>query len=337
MPKIGPEEHVGRRLRFRDLQVLFAVVQSGSMAGAATQLGLTQPAVSDIVAGLEQMFAVRLFDRNPRGVEPTIYGRALLKRGRAAFDELRQGIRDIEFLSDPTAGELRIGCPASVVSSILAHAIEGFSQQYPRVVLHFDEVTSPSTEFPSLHERKHDLVLARIARPLVDEEDLNVETLFQDPLVVTADIHSRWARRRKINPAELLDASWILTAPQTWVYLSVAEAFQAHGLSMPRISLVALSGLLRMNLLSRGPFVTALPRSMLRSNAARYALKILPVDLEIRGYPVAILTLKNRVLSPLVALFIEHVREFARSMAAPARASSMNRVRVRGKEADQTK
>jgi DNA-binding transcriptional LysR family regulator len=316
MPKIVREEQIGRRLRFRDLQVLFAVAQSGSMAKAAIQLGLTQPAVSDIVAGLEQMFAARLFDRNPRGVEPTIYGRALLKRGRAAFDELRQGIRDIAFLSDPTAGELRIGCPASVVSSILSLAIEGFSRQYPRVVLHFDEVTSPSTEFPSLRERKHDLVLARIARPLVEEQELDVETLFQDPLLITADMHGAWARRRKINPAELLEASWILTAPHTRVYSSVEEAFAARGLPMPKISLVALSGLLRMNLLSRGPFVTALPRSMLHSNAARYALKVLPVDLQIRGYPVAILTLKNRALSPLVARFIAHIREFAKSMAA---------------------
>jgi DNA-binding transcriptional LysR family regulator len=329
MPKIAREDQVGRRLKFRDLQVLFAVVQSGSMARAASQLGLTQPAVSDIVAGLEQMFAVPLFDRNPRGVELTIYGRALLKRGRAAFDELRQGIRDIEFLSDPTAGELRIGCPASVVSSILALAIEGFSRQYPRVILNFDEVTSPGTEFPSLRERKHDLVLARIARPLVDEAELDVEALFQDPLVVTADMHSTWGRRRKIDPAELVDASWILTAPHTWVYLSVAEAFQARGLAMPKISLVALSGLLRMNLLSRGPFVTALPSSMLRSNAARYALKILPVDLEIRGYPIAILTLKNRASSPLVARFIAHVREFANSMAAPVRLPSKSAPRIR--------
>src|SRR6266853_5456499 len=133
MPKIEPEQHVGRRLKFRDLQVFFAVVQSGSMAKAATQLGLTQPAVSDIVAGLEQMFAVRLFDRHPRGVEPTIYARALLKRGRAAFDELRQGIRDIEFLSDPTTGELKIGCPGSVAAGILPAAVEHFRRQSPRV------------------------------------------------------------------------------------------------------------------------------------------------------------------------------------------------------------
>src|SRR5882757_7003608 len=154
MSKTVPEEQIGRRLRFRDLQVLFAVAQSGSMAKAAIQLGLTQPAVSDIVAGLEQMFAVRLFDRNPRGVEATIYGRALLKRGRAAFDELRQGIRDIEFLSDPTAGELKIGCPASVLGGTLSLAVGSFCRQYPRVVLRFDEVTSPGRDFPTLRERQ---------------------------------------------------------------------------------------------------------------------------------------------------------------------------------------
>jgi DNA-binding transcriptional LysR family regulator len=253
MPKVISEEWIGRRLRFRDLQVFFAVVESGSMAKAATHLGLTQPAVSDIVAGLEQMFGVRLFDRNPRGVEPTIYGRAVLKRGRAAFDELRQGIKDIDFLSDPTTGELKIGCPASVLGGTLSLAVEQFTRKYPRVVLHFDEVTSPGRDFPSLREREHDLVLARISRPLVDEEHLDVEILFQDPLNIAAAMHGEWARRRKIDAAELVDALWILTAPNTSVYLSVAKAFQSRGLAMPKISIVALSGHVRLALVARGP------------------------------------------------------------------------------------
>src|SRR5882757_9285788 len=317
MAQTAPEDHVGRRLKFRDLQVFFTVVHCGSMAKAANELGLTQPAVSEIVAGLELMFSVRLFDRNPRGVEPTIYARALLKRGRAAFDELRQGIKDIDFLSDPKAGELKIGCPASVLGGTLSLAVESFCRQYPRVVLHFDEVTSPGRDFPTLREREHDFILARIARPLIDEEDLDVEILFQDSLIIAADLRSEWARRRKIDAAELVDASWILTAPHTSVYLSVTEAFRDRGLAMPKIGLMALSGHLRMSLLSRGPFVTALPSSLLRFNAAKFALKVLPVDLQIHGYPVAILALRNRVLSPLVGLFIEHVREVSRSLVAP--------------------
>ena len=169
-------------------------------------------------------------------------------------------------------------------------------------------------------ERKHDLVLARIAQPLADEQQLNVDILFPDPLVVTADVHSPWARRRKIDLRELLDAPWILTAPDTWVYRSVAEAFQARGLAMPKIHLAANSALLRVNLLATGPFVTAIPSSVLRLNSGRHSLKLLPIDLDIRGYPVAILTLKHRVLNPLAAFFISHVREVANSMVPRSQA-----------------
>jgi DNA-binding transcriptional LysR family regulator len=315
MTKIAAESRISRRLRFRDLQVFLAVVQSGSMAKAANQLGLTQPAVSEIVAGLESTIGFRLFDRNSKGVETTIYGRALVVRGRAALEELRQGIKDIEGLADPASGEVRIGCPGSVAAAILPTAIQEFSRQYPRVMLHFDEVPAPSTEFPSLCDRRHDLILARIAQPLTNDEDLDTEVLFQDPLVVVVDIDSHWARRRKFDLAELVDARWILTAPDTWVYLSVASAFKKRGLPMPKVTLAAPSALLRINLLSTGPFVTAVPSSVLRMNASRHTLKELPIDFQIPGYPVAILTLKNRLLSPSAARFIDHVRMAAKVVA----------------------
>jgi DNA-binding transcriptional LysR family regulator len=321
MAPTASDDLVGRRLRFRDLQVFSAVMHSGSMAKAAQQLGLTQPAVSEIVASLEHLFGVRLFDRNSRGVEPTIYAHALLKRSRAAFDEVKQGIKDFDYLSDPTAGELRIGCPASVLGGTLALTVERFCRSYPRAVLRFDEVTSPGSDFPSLREREHDFIVARIARPLVGEAEINLEILFDDPLLIAADIHSNWARRRKIAAAELVDASWVLTAPDTLVYLSVAEAFRSRGLTMPKINLVALSGHLRMSLVARGPFVTAVPSSLLRFNAAKLGLKILPVDLQIHGYPVAILTLKNRLLSPLAGFFMEHLRNVAASIASSSQSA----------------
>src|SRR3954453_6756732 len=100
----GWESPIGRRLRLRDLHILSVVVQSGSMARAASQLAMTQPAVSESVASLEAALGVRLLDRSPRGVEPTRYAHALLKRGHVVFDELMQGVRDIEFLANPRVG-----------------------------------------------------------------------------------------------------------------------------------------------------------------------------------------------------------------------------------------
>jgi Bacterial regulatory helix-turn-helix protein, lysR family len=115
MPKISAEARVSRRLRFRDLHVFLAVVECGSMGKAAVQLGTTQPSVSELISGLESTIGARLFDRNAQGVEPTLYGQALSKRAIAAFDELKQGLRDLEYLANPTIGEIRIGCPVGVV------------------------------------------------------------------------------------------------------------------------------------------------------------------------------------------------------------------------------
>jgi DNA-binding transcriptional LysR family regulator len=311
------DNHIGRRLRLRDLRVFFAVVQSGSLAKAATQLRVSQPAVSQVIADLEHGLGVKLFDRSSRGVEPTIYARALLGRGRVAFDELRQGIRDIEFLSDPTAGELTIGYPESI-QAILPEIIAGFSEKHPRVVMRTDVVPSPALKFGGLRERTHDLVFARVPTPLLpgySVEDLNVEVLFDDPLVVVAGVQNPWTRRRKVDLADLVDEPWILSPPGTMAHDRVAEAFKVRGLQGPRASLVTFAMDLRAKLLSHGRFITVVPRSLLHPNGDRPALKMLPVDLPSRPWQVVILTLKNRTLSPVVERFIGFARKVTKELA----------------------
>jgi DNA-binding transcriptional LysR family regulator len=307
--KIDWEGRIGRRLKLRDLHVYFAVVECGSMAKAATRLGVSQPTVSEIIADLEHTFGVRLLDRVARGVEPTMYGRALLKRGIAAFDELKQSTRDIEFLADPTVGELRIGCAESIAAAVLPKIIERFYQQYPSVVVHIDDV--PSTELSVLRDRKHDLIVARTVRPLGDEDDFNIETLFDDQMVLATHIRNRWASRRKIELAELIDEPWFLSVPDTWAYARLAEACQALGLDVPKGSFVTVSVHLRNHMLAAGQFITAIPKSV----ADYCALKVLPVDMPVQPWPVVMVTLKNRTLSPVVERFLECAREVARSTA----------------------
>src|SRR5437763_15037145 len=142
--KIDWDNEIGRRLRLRDLHVFFTVAQRGSMAKAAAQLGVSTPTVSEVIADLEHGLGVRLLDRSPRGVEPTNYGHALLKRTLIVFDELKQSIKDIEFLEDPTKGEIRIASPLAVASTVMPHIFEQFDKKYTRVVLHFEELNSAS-------------------------------------------------------------------------------------------------------------------------------------------------------------------------------------------------
>jgi DNA-binding transcriptional LysR family regulator len=313
--KIDWERQIGRRLKLRDLHVFVTIVQLGSMAKAATELGVSQSAVSGVIAELEHIVGVRLLDRSPRGVEVTTYGRALLTRSQAAFDELKQGIRDIEFLANPAVGEVWIGCAESTASAMLPAVIRQFLQHHPRAVPHVIPLVTPTLELSALRGRTLDFVIARLMRgPDGKNDDLNVEVLFNDQLVVAAGMQNRWARRRKIDLAELVDEPWILTPPDTWNSMILAEAFEARSLPVPKPRLVTFSVPLRANLLATGPFITAFPSSIMRLNAEELSVKVLPVDVPVRPWPVAIVTLKNRTLSPVAQRFMDHVRVFARSM-----------------------
>ena len=310
--KLDSDSQIGRRLTLRDLHLFLTVVQHGSMASAAVQLGISQPNVSEVIADLEQALGARLFDRRPRGVEPTMYGEALLKRTRAVFDELRQGVKDIEFLTDPARGEVRIGFPPAAMATFLPDLIQKFSDAYPKVVLRISEV--PRSAINSvLRERTHDLHMEWCVPPFSRDDaanDVNIEYLFDDHFVIVAGPNTRWARRRKIDLAELRAERWMLGPPNTSNYEFIAGAFRARGLAMPVIAVETLSVPLRTHLVASGRFIGAMPKLL----ASQSLVKILPVEVPVRPLRFAIFTLKGRTLSPAVARFIAHLRDFARSM-----------------------
>src|SRR5262252_3399335 len=129
-------DRIGRRIKLSDLHVLLAVAQSGSMAKAANELAVSHPVISRSISELEHTLGVRLLERNPHGVELTEFGRAMLSRSHAAFDELRQGVKDIEFLADPTAGEARIGSTAPLAASFVSTIIDRLHRRYPRMLFY---------------------------------------------------------------------------------------------------------------------------------------------------------------------------------------------------------
>ena len=143
---------------------------------------------------------MRLLDRNPRGIEPTIYSKALLKRGRVAFDELRQGLRDVEFLLDPASGEVRVGCPEGTAAGFVPAVIDRLSRLHPRVVVHVVTAQTGTQDFRELRERNADIMLGRLFRPIVDK-DIDVEIVGRDRLFVVAASQNPWARRRKVSLA----------------------------------------------------------------------------------------------------------------------------------------
>lgn len=307
------EGRLGQRLRIRDLHILSTVVRCGTMAKAARQLAMTQPAVSGAIATLEHVLRVRLLDRNPRGITPTLYANALLKRAATVFDELKQSARDIEFLADPSTGLVRVGCAESFMAGLLPAIIEKLSVQHPKIAVHADYAEHVTMEFRELRDRSVDLIIGRISGPSA-LDDLHVEPLYEENYYVVASARSPWARRRKISLADLADAPWLHMPPDNIISVLIGRAFEKQHLTVPQERVASLSMHLRCHLVANAGFVTIMPNSMLRFNADRWGLKALPIDLGIRSRNVAIITLKHRTLSPVVQLFIEHARMVSKTI-----------------------
>jgi DNA-binding transcriptional LysR family regulator len=304
-------ERVRRRVRLRDLETLAAVVQAGGMRKAAAGLNLSQPAVSKAIADLEDALGLRLLERGRRGVEPTTFGTALVRRTEVMVDQLRGALRELADLADPEGGEVRLGSMETLHAGLVGATVSAMLQRHPRMRFVLESGQSPDLIEHFLLRRAVDFVVARpLSLPL--PAGVEGESLFFDRLLVVAGRTHPLARRRKLTLAELTDAGWVLSRNEVMPESPVSLGFSAAGLEIPHRIVISGSLNSRYNLLETGRFVTCMPHSLLPFIRERSGLSILPIELPVWQTATMILTLKGRALSPAADLFLGQLRELAR-------------------------
>ena len=281
------------------------------MVKAATHLRMSQPAVSEAIANLEAALRVRLLDRTARGIEPTIYAITLLRRERIVFDELQQGIKEMEFLLNPEAGEVRLGTSEILAAGLIPQVIDRLLRRHPKIFVRVSLIDTATVEFRELRDRNVDLLLARVPQTLNDD-DLNIDVFFDDPHFVAAGASNPWAKRRNVRLSDLMNEAWVFPKGQV-VRGIIEDAFRAHGLSMPSEHVTTDTVHIRNHLLATGRFLTFIAGSVLTYNAKQWSLKALPINLRSKPRPHAIVTLKNRTLNPVAELFIRELKAVASS------------------------
>jgi DNA-binding transcriptional LysR family regulator len=194
-----------------------------------------------------------------------------------------------------------------------AALLEDLSRRHPGIVFH---LLALHTEllYRALEERKVDLVMVRLFRPIT-EEHMHAEVLYDEPDVVAAGAQNPWVRRRKVALADLMNEAWTLPPPDSLNGQLIVGAFRAHRLDLPRATVVTSSVPVRNALLASGRFLSIVPGSVFRFAANNPGLKRLPIDLPTTRTPVAVITLKNRTLSPVAQVFIDCAREIVRGLA----------------------
>ena len=308
-----PAGLVEHRLKLQHLNVAMAVAQWGSMGKAAKQLAVSQPVVSKAIADLEHLLGVRLFDRSPQGVEPTLYCRALLKRSVAIFDDVRTSIEEIRFLANPVAGELRIGSTEPLLAGLVTATMERLWQKHPGIALRALQADSATLINRDLAERRIELAVIPVTTLPLPRDDLEATLLFHDFWHVVAGARSPWGRRKKIELAELTGEFWCATPFETAIGSLLIGAFRAKGLAPPRLTVSSvMSPLVVARLLENDRFIAVISDSLLKFfYANRLSIKRLPVDLQSPSFGVAVVTLRGRTVSPVAQLFTEYAKGVA--------------------------
>jgi DNA-binding transcriptional LysR family regulator len=186
-------------------------------------------------------------------------------------------------------------------------------QKYPGISINVTPTVAEEGErYRGLRERKFDIYLGRVTQI---EEDIHADTLFDDCILIVTRPDGKWARRRKIALSDLADEPWVLPQPNAVVGSAVAEAFRACGVRFPPKGVVWGSPSITCAFLPVGPFIGVIPASLLQFGANLPPLKVLPVGLPVEPWPVGIMTLRNRTLTPVVKLFIDCARDAVKLLA----------------------
>jgi DNA-binding transcriptional LysR family regulator len=301
-------DRIGRRIKLSDLHVLMSVAQAGSMAKAANELAISHPAVSRSISEIEHALGVRLLDRHPHGVALTDFGRAVLNRSHAAFDELRQAVKEIEFLADPGVGEVRIGSTPPLAATFVSTVVDRLRRRFPRIVFH---IVSANVDVlrHQLDERTLDMIIVRKIGSFSD--GTSFEVLYDNPYCVIAGARSEWTRRRGVQLADLVGESWVLPPPDGRFGTLIRSVFDQAKAPFPRAAVLAYGLEMIVNLVGTGRYLAIQPESVLTFPVKHPLIRKVPVKLPPVSGPIGILALNNRLLSPAARLFIECARDVA--------------------------
>ena len=304
------EDRIGRHLTLRDLKILLATVEAGSVSRAAHNSRVSQPAISKTIAGMERALGAPLLLRSSRGVTPTAQGKALVARANAALRELRVGLAAMDEAKREPAGELSVAGNQVALSGILPTVIERLAARHPNIVFNVVPTPTFADQVRVLEEGRAELAIGRLSMAAAGDR-LRVIELFPEEFVIVAGAKSRWTRRKKIALAELVGEPWALPAADTATGRYMVEIFEANGLAAPRPRVAASSLQLHQWLVAESDFLTLFPRLLAQGAEG---LRVLPVDIAQAARSIGVMTLKYRTLGTLGRVFVEEAVNVARTL-----------------------
>lgn len=283
-------------LDVRRLRVLREVATTGSFSAAADALSFTQPAVSRQIATLEQEAGTRLVERNSRGIRLTPAGELLVAHADVILDRLAAAESQLEAVAGLTGGRLRMGAFPTANATLTPLAIRAFAELHPDVELRLEEATSGAL-LDRLRQGELDLaVVSDHVRADVEDPDVRMDFLMDDPLHVALPAEHRFANKKRLRMSDLADETWI-EGRESVCATPLHTAAAAAGFE-PRIGFESAQWLGKQGLVAAGVGVTLVPTLALAN--VREDIVLRRMDEEVLRRRVYVATLECGYTSPAI-------------------------------------
>lgn len=299
------------------MEIFLAICRAGSLGRASRELNITQPAVSKAVRRLEDHLQVRLFERDPRGMIPTVYGEALRRHAELITSEMRNAIDEIDAMRGAARGRVKVGGTPSVIEGPLARAVIRLLEKSPD--LHVEVFEALEVELlDALLKGVVDIaILGRMRR--VREYPVIEETLYVDRVSVICRAGHPLTRKPDVALGDLTRYPWILTNRENVMWRRLAEVFDNAGMDPPEARIESASAHFMVSTAVASDFLTWLPETLVRQHIREGELTVLaPEQVAWQREVVALRRRKGMLARAAAALLAELRAMFRDDGQAPA-------------------
>jgi DNA-binding transcriptional LysR family regulator len=293
-------------LKLRHLQLLVALDQFRHIGRVAEFLSVTQPAVSKMLAEVERMFDLTLFERSTRGTEPTQYGDSVVRFARSVLADYERTRDEIGAVARGASGRTSVGAMVVATPVLLARAIALLKQRSAQTTVLVEE-GDLTRLLPRLRLGELDLFVGRL-EPGYAAPDLITERLHDEPMALVARPDHALARKARPSWSELAVAPWVVPPPWASSRVKLDQCFYQHGLHPPADIVETASFLATLTFVRERPAIGFLARGVARHFEREGLVKVLHTRLQIELPPVGIITMRGRMRTPSSERLMECLR-----------------------------
>jgi len=294
------------RLKLKQLRLLVAVGQYGSIQNAARELQVSQPAATKLIQDLELDFEVKLFERTNRGVIPTSYGEALIRHGKLIIAQVSNAAQELDDLAEGSSGRVVIGTLLAAAPNLLPDAIETVLTDRPNVSIKVVEGTNDAL-MPALFSGEIDMIVGRLSA-YRHRTRLVQEKLFDDRVVAVAGNKNPLAGKKSVAFKQIKPYGWILPPLETTLRRQIDQYFVSQDQYVPPVVLESVSYLTNRALLQTHDFIGLMPDHVVSHDIENGDLAKIHWAVPFGKGPVGVSYRGPESLSPAGAAFLAALR-----------------------------